>query len=89
MIYNRAVNALHMNLAGLKRIDTGQTLDQCRFPRTILPHQCMNLTLSQSEIHIVKSLNSRESHRYAAHGQYYIIVHISILSVKRGRPICI
>ena len=35
----------------------------------------MNLTFSQSKIHIVKSFHSRESHGYAAHGQYYLIVH--------------
>ncbi len=78
MVHHSPADAIHMNLAGFKRVDTGQALDQRRFARAVLAHQRVDLALPQREIHIVERLDTGEGHCDAAHCQYNILLHFCL-----------
>ena len=62
MVFHRSLDPIHMDLAGFKIIDAGQTFDQRRFPGTILSHKGVDLPLAQGEINIFQRLYARKRH---------------------------
>ena len=76
VVPHRTVYPVYMYLPAFEVIDSRQTLYERRFAGTVLPHQSMDLSLSQREIHVVQSLDSGESHRDASCGQHYIVFHV-------------
>ena len=68
-------NALHADLARLKIVHAGQTLDQRGLASAVFAHQRMDLALAKGEIHMVQRLDPREGHGDAAHGQDDVVFH--------------
>ena len=77
MIDHRSIDPVNAYFSRIERVDSGQTLDQCRFPGTIFSHQCHDLALPQCKIHIVQCLYTRKCHGNPPHGQYHIMLHFT------------
>ena len=61
------------------RVNSGQHLHQCRFPRPIFPDQTMDFPSSYLKIHIVQGFYARKFLGDLLHLQY-IITHALLLS---------
>ena len=66
-VHDRPFDAVYMDLAGLKLVNTCQALDQRRLPGAVFPHQRTDLTLFQCEVHIVQRFDSGEGHADPPH----------------------
>ncbi len=62
--------SIQNTLTGILFVNTGQNLDQRRLARPIFAHKGMDLTLSQCEVHIVQSSNSRKGLADSLHIEY-------------------
>ena len=62
MVVYRSLNAVYVYLAFFKIVDTCETLDQCRFSRSVLTHEGMYLTLAKGKVNMIQCNNAGKDH---------------------------
>jgi len=72
---NVIANAIQADVTGILFLYAGQHLNQGGFPSAVFPHQGMNFSLAECEIHIDESAHAGECLVDVAHGQDNFVLH--------------